>query len=175
MIRACALALTLTLLTAAQPAAGQVKMTSELDQLHESVMTLAASRGQFHTDLHDVARLHGGVAALRDAGDPKRFTCLMDQAGLLAATGDLEGAFSTAALAAAHAQAKGDFFDAGRAYVTAGLLARRAGDFAAAEGFRQRAEWLATLPAVDPAESAVIAARLYEEQWKIASSPPKID
>jgi hypothetical protein len=176
MIRACTKALTLLLIAHAAPVAAQstpaLNFSRELDELHRSVMALAFNSDEFQNDLADVARLHGAVAAMRAPGDPKRFACLMDQSALLAGVGQPEAARGTVAMAALEAERSGDWVDAANAWVTAVLLARGSGDLMAAEEHRQRAEWIATLPAVTGEESATIAAALYAEHWKTAALPP---
>ena len=140
-------------------------MSSELDDLHEAVVSLAFSSGHFQADMAEVARLHSAVAAMRMGDDPYRFRCLMDQASFHASAGQLDAARGTVALAATYAESKGNVVPAADAWVTAILLARQAGDL-------ETAEWLATSPHMSPEESARVAARLYAEQWKIGGVPP---
>ena len=147
-------------------------MSSELDDLHEAVVSLAFSSGHFQADMAEVARLHSAVAAMRMGDDPYRFRCLMDQASFHASAGQLDAARGTVALAATYAESKGNVVPAADAWVTAILLARQAGDLETAERARGRAEWLATSPHMSPEESARVAARLYAEQWKIGGVPP---
>jgi hypothetical protein len=179
MIRTLAKGLALALLTQAVPAAAQSTapfiFSHELDALHESVMALANSPGNFSENLDEVARLHGAVAALRTSGDPRRFECLMDQAALLAGTGRTQGAQSIAELAALHAERQGAWTESATAWVTAIALARQSGDFEAAERSRQHAEWIATLLSLTGEESARIAGALYEAHWRTTSTEPRLD
>ena len=173
MIRSAAMTVAVIIGVAqASPAAAQINMSKELDHLHDAATALAASAPSFQEGLVDVARAHGAVAALRSGDDPKRVSCMLDQASFLVAAGQLDAARTTVATAAEFAEAKGDLAQAADAWVTAVMLARQAGDFAGAEVARQRAEWLATSTRLSGAESARIATRLYGEQWMIGGTPP---
>lgn len=154
------------------PAAAQIDMSKELDRLHDAATALAASAPDFRAGLEDVARMHGAVAALRAGDDPKRASCMLDQASFLASAGQLDAAHGMAARAAQAAEADGEVGQAADAWIATMMLARQAGDFEAAELARQHAEWLATLERMSPTESAAVAARLYGERWRLGALPP---
>jgi hypothetical protein len=89
---------------AAAPVAAQtepIDFTFAIDQLHEAVMGLASPSTESAADLKTVARLHARVVAMRAPTDPHRYQCLMDQAALLLALEDVEGARTYVAQASA--------------------------------------------------------------------------
>lgn len=86
---------------AAQTQPVDLSFTFALDQLHEAVMGLAASSEDSPSDLTTVARLHERVIGMRAPTDPHRYECLMEQASLLLALDDVNGARTYVAQASA--------------------------------------------------------------------------
>lgn len=153
------------------PLAGQsIDVSKELDQLHAAALGLAASSTVFQNDLADAIRLHARVVELREADDPARAACLMDQASLLLAAGDVEAARTFVARAVAQAMRTGDVLAAADASAIGALLAQRDGDFRAEQIYRKNARSLALSPALTPEQSNAIAARLYGAGWKASTT-----
>jgi hypothetical protein len=154
----------------ATPARAQVDFTREIDQLQAAALNLATTTSDFPAALRDAARINAKVIELRSADDPARTQCLIDEAALLAATGDVDGARAYLGRAVADAMRQGNVLAAADASATAALLAQQAGDFRSERIFRRNARSLAVSPELTQAQSAAIVARLYGASWKASAN-----
>jgi hypothetical protein len=148
------------------PVRAQVDFTKEIDQLQAAALNLATTSTDFPAALRDAARINAKVIELRSADDPARTQSLIDEAALLAATGDTDGARVYLGRAVADAMRHGNVLAAADASTTAALLAQQAGDFRSEGVFRRNARSLAVSPELTQAQSTAIVARLYGASWK---------
>ena len=147
-------------------AAGQVthdhgRQYPLLDRMHEEALAVVTDASTaFPDDLRRAAKEHATVAGLRAEDDVRRFDCLADQSALLYATGDLRGARRFMLMAAEHARATGDVVRAATAFIDAALLAKEAGDGAAALDLARQGRLLTYSPLLDAEVRETLARRI---------------
>jgi tetratricopeptide (TPR) repeat protein len=105
-------------------------------------------------------RLLEKSAALRDAGDPEGYMCLLYAGRIKAALGDAAGARATLQKAAEHALARGALVDAANAYVDAAHAAVEAKEVKLAQEFVEKARLLSDSPLLTVAQRTMIRGRI---------------
>jgi hypothetical protein len=139
------------------PAGLVAQDAAELDLMHHAAMAEATGGT---ADFEKATWMHGIVANLRAADDPRRFQCLRDHANLLYNLGFVEGAQAYLEEAGEQAASTGDNLAATMTFIDAALLARESGDTQVTRDLAMRAAALSTYPGLDRAERAAIMARL---------------
>lgn len=129
-----------------------------LDRQHDEAVAMAY--GGAPGGIEKAVLLHGLVVHDRTVHDARRFECLKSHANLLYFYGRLEGARLYMVAAAEQAAITGRDYDAAMAYIDAAILAKEAGDVAAARNLADIVGHLSTSARLTGDERAEILNRL---------------
>lgn len=134
------------------------------EQLRAQALTLYSKPGSWKR----VAWLHERAARLRPPGDPRLIGDLVVAAALIDRYGDHRQAGRLMEQAAAAALATGDVAQAAHHYITAAIMANRAGDGETALALVAKAKLLASSPLLDRYACDCIRARIVEAEAPVA-------
>lgn len=139
------------------PIAAQLS-DAALDREHDEAIAMAY--GGAPGAIEKAVLLHGQVVHSRALHDARRFECLKSHANLLYYYGRLEGARLYMEAAAEQAAMAGNDYKAAMAYIDAAILAKKAGDLAAARNLADIVVHLSTSPRLEGDERTEILDRL---------------